>query len=204
MPVLHNADVKSYAAAADIKDALARQLYQPVRWSETIRALAAAGVTQVAECGPGKVLAGLNKRIAADLQSLALTDAAALQGQSVGEGQRAGGHQGAILARLCPARQAGRAPPMNSQARYTATPAASIAGWRVHGLVERLGGAALRHPPQIETEHLARLRESIADHRQGLETLHHPDRLRPLAGEYESESHCLAFKSYQPSAISYP
>lgn len=77
--VLHNADVKSYSSAAEIRDALVRQLYQPVRWVETIQALAAAGVTHVAECGPGKVLAGLNKRIVAELQGLALTDAAALE-----------------------------------------------------------------------------------------------------------------------------
>ncbi|BCB27101.1 malonyl CoA-acyl carrier protein transacylase [Sulfurimicrobium lacus] len=77
--VLHNADVKSYSSEADIKDALVRQLYQPVRWVETIQALAAAGVTHVAECGPGKVLAGLNKRIVAEMQGLALTDAAALE-----------------------------------------------------------------------------------------------------------------------------
>lgn len=79
IPVLHNADVRSYSQAGEIKDALARQLYQPVRWVETVQALAAAGVTQIAECGPGKVLAGLNKRIVSDMASIALTDAAALQ-----------------------------------------------------------------------------------------------------------------------------
>lgn len=79
IPVLHNADVRSYSQAGEIKDALARQLYQPVRWVESIQALAAAGVTQIAECGPGKVLAGLNKRIVPDMPSIALGDAAALQ-----------------------------------------------------------------------------------------------------------------------------
>lgn len=79
VPVLHNADVRSYNDAAQIRDALARQLYMPVRWVETVQALAAAGVTHVAECGPGKVLAGLNKRIVAELQGLALTDSAALE-----------------------------------------------------------------------------------------------------------------------------
>lgn len=79
VPVLHNADVKSYSDAAEIRDALVRQLYMPVRWVETVQALAAAGVTHVAECGPGKVLAGLNKRIVSELQGLALTDAAALE-----------------------------------------------------------------------------------------------------------------------------
>lgn len=79
VPVLHNADVKNYSGAAEIKDALVRQLYMPVRWVETVQALAAAGVTHVAECGPGKVLTGLNKRIVAELQGLALIDVAALE-----------------------------------------------------------------------------------------------------------------------------
>ena len=79
VPVLHNADVKSYSNEAEIKDALVRQLYQPVRWVETVQALGAAGVTHVAECGPGKVLAGMTKRIVAEMQGLALTDVAALE-----------------------------------------------------------------------------------------------------------------------------
>jgi [acyl-carrier-protein] S-malonyltransferase len=79
MPVLHNADVKSYGAEAEIKDALVRQLYSPVRWVETVQAFAAHGIGHVAECGPGKVLAGLNKRIDSALQAVALTDAAALE-----------------------------------------------------------------------------------------------------------------------------
>lgn len=79
VPVLHNADVKSHAGEAEIRDALVRQLYQPVRWVETVQALAAAGVTHAVECGPGKVLAGMTKRIVADMQGLALTDAAALE-----------------------------------------------------------------------------------------------------------------------------
>lgn len=79
VPVLHNADVKSYSNEAEIKDALVRQLYQPVRWVETVQALGAAGVTHVAECGPGKVLAGMTKRIVAEMQGIALADAAALE-----------------------------------------------------------------------------------------------------------------------------
>ena len=79
VPVLHNADVASHTDPAAIRDALVRQLYSPVRWVETIQALAARGVTLVAECGPGKVLAGLNKRIDGNLQSAALTDGAALK-----------------------------------------------------------------------------------------------------------------------------
>lgn len=77
--VLHNADVKSYSDEAAIKDALVRQLYSPVRWAETVRELAAQGVSHVVECGPGKVLAGLNKRIDGNLQGLALTDIAAVE-----------------------------------------------------------------------------------------------------------------------------
>lgn len=79
IPVLHNVDVKQHASPAEIKDALVRQLYNPVRWVEIIQAFARDGVTHVAECGPGKVLAGLNKRIAASQQVLALTDADALK-----------------------------------------------------------------------------------------------------------------------------
>ncbi len=73
VPVLHNADVAAYADATQIKDALVRQLYSPVRWVETVQAMAAQGVTIAAECGPGKVLAGLNKRIVAEMPCLALT-----------------------------------------------------------------------------------------------------------------------------------
>ena len=63
IPVLHNADVKSYAVAASIKDALVRQLYSPVRWVETVLEFGKHGITHNVECAPGKVLAGLNKRI---------------------------------------------------------------------------------------------------------------------------------------------
>jgi [acyl-carrier-protein] S-malonyltransferase len=73
IPVLHNADVVSYSDSDKVKDALVRQLYSPVRWVETVQAIAASGVTQTAECGPGKVLAGLTKRIVAELPCVALT-----------------------------------------------------------------------------------------------------------------------------------
>ena len=78
IPVLHNADVAAYDNETAIKDALVCQLYSPVRWVETVRALADRGVTHVAECGPGKVLAGLNKRIDERVLALALSDAAAI------------------------------------------------------------------------------------------------------------------------------
>lgn len=74
--VIHNADVAAYDDAEKIKDALVRQLYSPVRWTETVNTLVAEGVTQSAECGPGKVLAGLAKRINKEASCSALTDAA--------------------------------------------------------------------------------------------------------------------------------
>lgn len=76
--VLHNADVASHADPVAIRDALARQLFSPVRWVETVRRFSAEGIQLVAECGPGKVLAGLNKRIVDGLPGVALADAAAL------------------------------------------------------------------------------------------------------------------------------
>ncbi|WP_293760293.1 ACP S-malonyltransferase [uncultured Aquitalea sp.] len=79
IPVLHNADVVSHASADAIRDALVRQLYSPVRWTETIQKLAGDGIVSMAECGPGKVLAGLAKRIDGNVKCLALTDEAALQ-----------------------------------------------------------------------------------------------------------------------------
>ena len=78
IPVLHNADVMAYSDPAQIRSALARQLYSPVRWVETVRAMAAQGVTHTVECGPGKVLAGLNKRIDNNIQAYALTSADAI------------------------------------------------------------------------------------------------------------------------------
>ena len=74
IPVLHNVDAKHHDDVSAIKGILAKQLYSPVRWVDTIRTLAAANVTHIAECGPGKVLAGLNKRIDRNLQSVSLTD----------------------------------------------------------------------------------------------------------------------------------
>ncbi len=73
IPVIHNADVASYNDSAKIKDALVRQLYSPVRWVETVQKIHADGATNSAECGPGKVLAGLTKRIVAELPCTALT-----------------------------------------------------------------------------------------------------------------------------------
>ena len=61
--VINNVDVAAYTDPAQIKDALVRQLYRPVRWTETVETLVREGITESAECGPGKVLAGLAKRI---------------------------------------------------------------------------------------------------------------------------------------------
>lgn len=74
VPVIHNADVVSYSDPDKIKDALVRQLYSPVRWSDTVRLIHKLQIEKTAECGPGKVLAGLTKRIAADLPCTALVN----------------------------------------------------------------------------------------------------------------------------------
>jgi [acyl-carrier-protein] S-malonyltransferase len=79
IPVLHNVDVAVRPTADAIRAALAQQASSPVRWVEIIRAFAERGVTHVVECGPGRVLAGLNKRIARDLKSFALTDGADIE-----------------------------------------------------------------------------------------------------------------------------
>jgi len=78
IPVIHNADVVAYNDPALIKDALVRQLFSPVRWVETVQSFGKLGVTHNIECAPGKVLAGLNKRIDTNQQALALNDGAAL------------------------------------------------------------------------------------------------------------------------------
>ncbi|WP_251766954.1 ACP S-malonyltransferase [Shewanella indica] len=78
IPVINNADVAQPQDAADIRDALVRQLYSPVRWTETVEAMAAMGVTELYEVGPGKVLTGLCKRINKSLTAKAVNDAASL------------------------------------------------------------------------------------------------------------------------------
>lgn len=77
--VVNNVDVAVVADPAQVKDALARQACSPVRWVETVRAFAAQGVTHVVECGPGKVLAGLTKRIEEGLQGFSVADPVSLQ-----------------------------------------------------------------------------------------------------------------------------
>lgn len=79
IPVLQNADVASFDSGDAIKAALVKQLYQPVRWVETVQKMAADGIAVAIECGPGKVLMGLNKRIVADMKHFTLADQVALE-----------------------------------------------------------------------------------------------------------------------------
>jgi len=78
VPVINNIDVRAETEPDAIREALARQVAGPVRWSEIVLQLAAQGVTHVVECGPGKVLAGLNKRIAPELTSMSIFDQASV------------------------------------------------------------------------------------------------------------------------------
>ena len=72
MPLVQNVDAEVHTGVQSIRDALVRQLYLPVRWTGCVQALAAAGATRIAECGPGKVLASLVKRIDKTLDARAL------------------------------------------------------------------------------------------------------------------------------------
>ncbi|NOX93446.1 MAG: ACP S-malonyltransferase [Gammaproteobacteria bacterium] len=89
IPVINNVDVQAESAADAIRDALKRQLFSPVRWVDTVQAFAAQGIQQVVECGPGKVLAGLNKRINREMTGLTTSDIAGLGKavQAIGEGE---------------------------------------------------------------------------------------------------------------------
>jgi [acyl-carrier-protein] S-malonyltransferase len=78
IPVVHNVDVAIRAEADEIRAALSRQLWQPVRWSAIIERLVGEGVERFVECGPGKVLSGLNKRIAREVNSIALDSSQAV------------------------------------------------------------------------------------------------------------------------------
>ena len=78
MPVINNVDVQKESSADRIVDALSRQAASPVRWVETVQRLAREGVTHVVECGPGRVLSGLTKRIEPALESLSVNDADSL------------------------------------------------------------------------------------------------------------------------------
>jgi [acyl-carrier-protein] S-malonyltransferase len=77
--VINNVDVKVESDPARIRDALVRQAASPVRWVETLQQMVQSGVTHIVECGPGKVLSGMTKRVAPGVQSLALHDKASLE-----------------------------------------------------------------------------------------------------------------------------
>ncbi|PTD97892.1 ACP S-malonyltransferase [Pseudothauera lacus] len=77
--VLNNVDVAVYDEPAKIRDALVRQAFSPVRWIETVEEMARRGMSHVIECGPGKVLAGMSKRIAKDVEGGSAHDAASLE-----------------------------------------------------------------------------------------------------------------------------
>lgn len=79
IPVINNVDVTAANEPDAIRDALVRQLYSPVRWVETVEKMAASGVTQLVECGPGKVLVGLNKRIVKEMATWAVYDPTGLE-----------------------------------------------------------------------------------------------------------------------------
>ncbi|MDP1969696.1 MAG: malonyl CoA-acyl carrier protein transacylase, partial [Methylobacter sp.] len=74
MTLIHNVDVASHSAPEVIRNALKEQLYKPVRWADSIKFMHDQGVTCFVECGPGKVLIGLNKRIAKDAEQLSIYD----------------------------------------------------------------------------------------------------------------------------------
>ena len=78
IPVVNNIDVSVETDSQRIRDALFRQAFGPVRWVECVQAIKARGITTVVECGPGKVLTGMTKRIDADMTGLALFDPASL------------------------------------------------------------------------------------------------------------------------------
>jgi [acyl-carrier-protein] S-malonyltransferase len=78
IPVVNNIDVAAESDADRIRDALYRQAFGPVRWVECVQAIKARGISHLVECGPGKVLAGMTRRIDAELTGLALYDPATL------------------------------------------------------------------------------------------------------------------------------
>ncbi|ADU68798.1 ACP S-malonyltransferase [Pantoea sp. At-9b] len=78
VPVVNNVDVQCETSADAIRSALVRQLYSPVRWTESVEFIASQGVTQLLEIGPGKVLTGLTKRIVDSLTAAAVNDPASL------------------------------------------------------------------------------------------------------------------------------
>ena len=76
--VINNVDVEKASVSSAISTALIRQLYNPVRWTETVEKMAQEGIQVLVEIGPGKVLSGLTKRIVADLQAASINDITSL------------------------------------------------------------------------------------------------------------------------------
>jgi len=83
IPVIHNRFVATFDDPQKIRQALVEQLYNPVRWIETVQFLGHKGVRRIVECGPGKVLTGLSKRIVPDIECIALQDSVALAAAAV-------------------------------------------------------------------------------------------------------------------------
>lgn len=83
IPVLNNADVAFYRDAASIREGLVKQLYMPVRWVEVIQTFKNDGVTKIIECGAGRVLTGLNKRIDKELQLMVTADLASIEALTI-------------------------------------------------------------------------------------------------------------------------
>jgi len=79
IPVIHNVDVLTHADAASIRQALSAQLYNPVRWADTIKYFVSNGVSTIIESGPGKVLTGLSKRIDRELKNIPVFDSAGIE-----------------------------------------------------------------------------------------------------------------------------
>jgi len=79
IPVINNVDATVYKGAEDIRDGLARQLYSPVRWVDSVKQIVAGGATSLIECGPGKVLTGLAKRIDRSLPAACIDSPESLQ-----------------------------------------------------------------------------------------------------------------------------
>jgi [acyl-carrier-protein] S-malonyltransferase len=79
VPVIHNVHLRAESDPEAIRNALVRQIESPVRWVELIQKMAADGVDRMIECGPGKVLAGLNKRIIKTFETLPVYDPATLR-----------------------------------------------------------------------------------------------------------------------------
>lgn len=79
IPVIHNADVQQHQQSSEIKKILMQQIYSPVHWVNTIQSFVSQGVTHIVECGPGKVLSGLTKRIDKTPTNYSLTDSESIQ-----------------------------------------------------------------------------------------------------------------------------